>query len=66
MRKAKNWLSTKEAAERLGITTRTLHRYIKEGKIAASQIVPNGKLRISLESIDRLFETSVRARTPEK
>jgi len=62
MRKS-NWLSTKEAAERLGITTRTLHRYIKEGKIAASQIVPNGKLRISLESIDRLLETSVRART---
>ncbi len=66
MRKAKNWLSTKEAAERLGITTRTLHRYIKAGKIIASQIVPNGKLRISLESVERLFENSVRARTSEK
>lgn len=29
------WLSTKEAARRLGITNRTLYRLIDEGKVAA-------------------------------
>ena len=30
-----NWLSTKEAARRLGITTRTLYRLIDSGQIPA-------------------------------
>jgi excisionase family DNA binding protein len=29
------WLSTGEAAERLGITPRTLYRFIDEGQVAA-------------------------------
>ena len=29
------WLSTKEAAERLGITPRTLYRFIDEGSLPA-------------------------------
>lgn len=29
------WLSTKEAARRLGITNRTLYRLIDEGKVTA-------------------------------
>jgi len=30
-----HWLSTGEAAERLGITPRTLYRFIDEGQVAA-------------------------------
>lgn len=32
------WLSTKEASERLGITLRTLYKFIDEGKIDAYQM----------------------------
>jgi excisionase family DNA binding protein len=32
------WLSTKQAAERLGITLRTLYRLIDEGELPAYQI----------------------------
>lgn len=35
MREEINWLSTKEAARRLGITTRTLYRLIDSGQIPA-------------------------------
>lgn len=31
------WLSTKEASERLGVTLRTLYRFIDEGQLAAFQ-----------------------------
>lgn len=29
------WLSTQESAERLGVTLRTLYRFVDEGQIAA-------------------------------
>ena len=29
------WMSTKEASERLGVTLRTLYRFIDEGQLAA-------------------------------
>lgn len=32
-----HWMSTKEAASRLGVTLRTLYRFIDEGQIAAYQ-----------------------------
>lgn len=35
MRADISWLSTREAARRLGITTRTLYRLIDSGQIAA-------------------------------
>ena len=35
MTDAINWLSTKEASERLGITLRSLYRFIDEGDLVA-------------------------------
>lgn len=32
------WLSTKECCERLGVTVRTLYRFIDEGQLAAYQM----------------------------
>lgn len=32
------WLSTKEASERLGVTLRTLYRFIDEGRLPAYQM----------------------------
>ena len=34
----KEWLSSKEAASRIGITQRTLYRFIDEGQIPAYRI----------------------------
>lgn len=33
-----SWLSTKEASERLGVTLRTLYRFIDEGRLPAYQM----------------------------
>ena len=33
-----DWLSTKEASERLGVTLRTLYRFIDEGRLPAYQM----------------------------
>lgn len=33
-----NWLSTKECCQRLGVTVRTLYRFIDEGQLAAYQM----------------------------
>jgi excisionase family DNA binding protein len=32
------WMSTKEASERLGVTLRTLYRFIDEGRLPAYQV----------------------------
>lgn len=32
------WMSTRETAERLGVTLRTLYRFIDEGQIAAYKL----------------------------
>ncbi len=42
------WMSTKEAAEELGVTVRTLYRLIDEGRIGAYQI---GRV-IRIKSVD--------------
>lgn len=38
MSDAINWLSTKECCERLGVTVRTLYRFIDEGQLPAYQM----------------------------
>jgi len=45
------WMSTRETAERLGVTLRTLYRFIDEGQIAAYK----------LGRVIRLKETDVEA-----
>ncbi|MGC9154911.1 MAG: helix-turn-helix domain-containing protein [Ferrimicrobium sp.] len=39
------WLSSKEAAERLGVSLRTLYRLIDEGQLTGYQIGRNIRLR---------------------
>jgi excisionase family DNA binding protein len=48
------WLSTKEAAERLGITSRTLYRLIDEGQIDAYQM--GRVLRVMEKDVDLFLE----------
>lgn len=48
------WLSTKDAAERLGITSRTLYRLIDEGQIDAYQM--GRVLRIMEKDVDLFLE----------
>lgn len=53
------WLGTREAAEELGISLRTLYRLIDDGSIVAYQIGRN--LRIRRSDLDAFLE-SVRVR----
>jgi excisionase family DNA binding protein len=51
-----NWLSTKECCERLGVTVRTLYRFIDEGQLAAYQMgrvirVQEGDLNAFISSV---------------
>jgi len=50
------WLSTKECCERLGVTVRTLYRFIDEGQLAAYQMgrvirVQEGDLAAFINSV---------------
>jgi len=49
------WLGTTAAARRLGITTRTLYRFIDEGYIAAYRM--GRVIRVKSEDIDTYIET---------
>jgi len=50
-----NWLSTAAAAERLGITSRTLYRFIDEGQLPAYKF---GRVfRLKLADVDAYIET---------
>jgi excisionase family DNA binding protein len=50
------WLSTKEASERLGVTLRSLYRFIDEGDLTAYKF---GRLiRIQEHDLDRFIAAS--------
>jgi excisionase family DNA binding protein len=49
------WLSTKEAAARLGITLRSLYRFIDEGDLAAYKF--GRVIRLRQEDVSRYIET---------
>lgn len=50
------WLSTQEAARRLGITTRTLYRFVDEGQIPAYKM---GRVfRLKRSDVDDFIEQS--------
>lgn len=51
-----HWLNTQEAARRLGITTRTLYRFIDEGSLAAYKM--GRVLRLKKTDVDAFIETS--------
>jgi excisionase family DNA binding protein len=50
------WMSTQEAANRLGITTRTLYRFVDEGLLPAYKM---GRVfRLQKRDVDAFIETS--------
>jgi excisionase family DNA binding protein len=49
------WLGTKDAADRLGITLRSLYRFIDEGDLAAYKF--GRVIRIRQDDIDRYVES---------
>ena len=50
------WMSTAAAAERLGITNRTLYRFIDEGQIAAYKF--GRVIRLQKTDVDAFIEAS--------
>jgi excisionase family DNA binding protein len=51
---ATEWLGTKEASARLGITLRSLYRFIDEGDLAAYKF--GRVIRIKTADVDRFIE----------
>ena len=51
-----SWLSTKEAAERLGVTLRSLYRFIDEGGLAAYKF--GRVIRLKETDVDSFIESS--------
>ena len=51
-----SWLSTKEAAERLGVTLRSLYRFIDEGGLAAYKF--GRVIRLQASDVDSFIESS--------
>lgn len=49
------WLSTAEAAGRLGITPRTLYRFIDEGQLPAYRF--GRVIRLKADEVDAFIET---------
>ena len=52
----KEWLSSKEAASRIGITQRTLYRFIDEGQIPAYRI--GRGIRLQRPDVESFIEQS--------
>jgi excisionase family DNA binding protein len=50
------WLSTKEASERLGLTLRSLYRFIDEGDLVAYKF--GRVIRIQESDLDRFIDAS--------
>lgn len=50
------WLSTQEAARRLGVTPRTLYRFIDVGDLPAYRL--GRVIRLKSEDIDKFIEAS--------
>ena len=53
--RATQWLGTKDAAARLGITLRSLYRFIDEGDLAAYKF--GRVIRLKEEDVDRFIES---------
>jgi len=49
------WLGTREAAARLGITLRSLYRFIDEGELTAYRF--GRVIRLKAEDLDRYMES---------
>ena len=51
-----HWLGTQEASQRLGITLRTLYRFVDEGQIAAYKF--GRVIRLKQSDVDAFIEAS--------
>ncbi len=51
-----SWLSTKAACERLGVTLRTLYRFIDEGRVTAYQM--GRVIRIKESDLEKFVESA--------
>ncbi len=51
-----DYMSRKEAAAALKVSEQTVDSLIRKGRLQASQLVPNGTVRISVSSLERLLE----------
>jgi excisionase family DNA binding protein len=49
------WLGTKEASARLGITLRSLYRFIDEGDLAAYKF--GRVIRVKVDDVERFIES---------
>lgn len=49
------WMSTKEAAEHLGVTLRSLYRFIDEGALAAYKF--GRVIRLKADDVERFIES---------
>jgi excisionase family DNA binding protein len=49
------WLSTKDASERLGVTLRSLYRFIDDGELAAYKF--GRVIRLKEGDVDRFIES---------
>lgn len=49
------WLSTKECCARLGVTVRTLYRFIDEGQLVAYQM--GRVIRVQEDDLDKFVES---------
>ena len=50
------WLSSKEAAEQIGITSRTLYRFIDEGRLPAYRL--GRVIRLKTSDVDSFIDAS--------
>lgn len=50
-----DWLSTKEAAARLGVTLRSLYRFIDAGRLPAYKF--GRVIRVKTDDVDRFIES---------
>lgn len=57
-------MNTKDAAARLHVSTETIRRWQREGRIAPAQTTPGGHARWSCEQIDEISEVIAQVGTP--
>ena len=50
------WMSTREASERLGVTLRTLYRFIDEGNLPAYKM--GRVIRLKADEVDQFIESA--------
>lgn len=53
-------LTTKQVADRLGVSTQTVRRYVQAGLLDGRQFVERGEIKITEESLKALLDSRER------